>query len=449
MRRRDARGRGLVEQEVGRVRLGDARESRRGPAIEDAAAALAGVGADVDEPVGAPHRRQIVLDHEDRVAGSLQRVERLEQRGAVLRMQPGGRLVEDVDDAEQVGADLRRQPQPLQLAWRERRRAAVEREIAEAERLQRLDARDDIGGDALRRDALFFREVRRAADVERAGVRRAAGGDAARGVGARCGAVVRRRALCAAARPRATFDHIEAPRGRRRKHLRDAIERQSGERADVEPGEGDRERFLLQPLAVACRADRAGHEARHAPFHQRALRRRERVQDVAARAGESAHVRGLGLAAKRGARLGRREPGIDRHRRLLFGEQDPVARLLRQSAPRHVDVDSHRDEDVAQVLPMPRRRPRSDRALADRQRVVGHHQSLGDLVDAAEAMAVRARSLRGVGREILGIEHRLARRVPSGARIEHAQEARDRRHAADRRARSRRAALLLQRDRGR
>jgi hypothetical protein len=91
-----------------------------------------------------------VLDDKDRVAGSLQRVERLEQRSVVLRMQPGGRLVQDIDDAEQVRPDLRCQPQPLQLAGRERRRAAVEREIAESERLQRLDARDDVGGDALR-----------------------------------------------------------------------------------------------------------------------------------------------------------------------------------------------------------------------------------------------------------------------------------------------------------
>ena len=90
-----------------------------------------------------------------------------------------------------------------------------------------------------------------------------------------------------------------------------------------------------------------------------------------------------------------------------------------------------------------------DRPLADRQRVVGDHRALGHLVDAAEAVAARARALCRVRREVLGVEHRLARRIRAGARIEHADEARDRRHAADRRARSGRAALLLQRDRGR
>ena len=84
-----------------------------------------------------------------------------------------------------------------------------------------------------------------------------------------------------------------------------------------------------------------------------------------------------------------------------------------------------------------------------RQRVVRHHRLLGHLVDAAEAVAVRARALRRVRRERLGVEHRLPRRIVAGARVQHAQQVRQRRHAADRRARRRRAALLLQRDRRR
>ncbi len=108
-----------------------------------------------------------------------------------------------------------------------------------------------------------------------------------------------------------------------------------------------------------------------------------------------------------------------------------------------------RDQDVAQVLAVPRRRPGGDRPLADGERGVGNERLLGHFVDAAEAVAVRARALRCVGREVLGIEHRLARRIAAGARIEQAQEARQRRHAADRRACAGRAALLLQCDRGR
>ncbi|MGY4415892.1 hypothetical protein ACVWW4_007628 [Bradyrhizobium sp. LB7.1] len=63
----------------------------------------------------------------------LQPVQRPQQRFGVGGMQACGGLVEHVDDAEQVGADLRRKSQPLQLARRQRRRAALASEIAEAE----------------------------------------------------------------------------------------------------------------------------------------------------------------------------------------------------------------------------------------------------------------------------------------------------------------------------
>ena len=110
---------------------------------------LAGGGADVDDPVGVPHHVELVLDDEQRVAGRLQAVERAQQRLGVGRMQAGRRLVEDVDHAEQVRADLRRQAQPLQLAGRQRRRAALERQIAEAEIEQhRRGARDRSSRDA-------------------------------------------------------------------------------------------------------------------------------------------------------------------------------------------------------------------------------------------------------------------------------------------------------------
>jgi hypothetical protein len=95
------------------------------------------------------------------------------------------------------------------------------------------------------------------------------------------------------------------------------------------------------------------------------------MQHVLARTGEGAHVGRLGLPAQGRARLGRREAGVDRDGRLLVGVEDPVARLLRQLAPRHVDVVAERDQDVAQVLAVPRRRPGGDRALADGERVVG------------------------------------------------------------------------------
>jgi hypothetical protein len=55
-------------------------------------------------------------------------------------MQADARLVEHVQHAHQAGADLRRQPDALRLAARERARAAVEAQIIEADAEQQLEA---------------------------------------------------------------------------------------------------------------------------------------------------------------------------------------------------------------------------------------------------------------------------------------------------------------------
>ena len=258
------------------------------------------------------------------------------------------------------------------------------------------------------------------------------------------------RGPCPRARQRRTLARrIEAALGRRAQHVGDAIERPLRKGADVDARERHAQGLALQALAFALRADGTAQVARDALLHQRAVRRRERVQHIAARAGERALVARLLAAAQRGAGLGRRIARIHRHGWLLVGVEDPVAILLRELAPRTVDVDTERDEDVAQVLSVPCGRPRRDRALADGQAVVRHQRSLGHLDHAPEAVAARACALRRVGREVLRVQHRLVARIRARARIEHAHEARERGDAADRGPRARRSALLLQRDRGR
>ena len=106
-------------------------------------------------------------------------------------------------------------------------------------------------------------------------------------------------------------------------------------------------------------------------------------------------------------------------------------------------------QDVAQILPLPRRGPRCDRALADGERVVRHHGPLGHRVDDAVSFAARAGAFRGVGREGLCRQHRLPRRILPGARVQHAHQVRKGGHAADGGARARGPALLLQGDRRR
>ena len=132
---------------------------------------------------------------------------------------------------------------------------------------------------------------------DRLGVRRTSGAAACaeppaatrRAVSARASARVG-----AAASPRRSSS--KRPVGGRRQQRGDAIERQLRQLADVDAGERHRQRLALEPLAVAHGAQAADHVARHALLHQRALRRREGVQHVLARAHERALVARLRLA---------------------------------------------------------------------------------------------------------------------------------------------------------
>lgn len=152
----------------------------------------------------------------------------------------------------------------------------------------------------------------------------------------------------------------------------------------------------------------------------------------------------LQLALERFAGLRRGQAGIHGGGGRLFSEQDPVALRLRQVAPRDIDVIAQRDQDVAQVLPLPRHWPRRHRTLTDGQRRVGDHGRFGHLVDTAQAMALRASALGRVRRKVFGVQHRLPGRVMASAGIEHADRTGQGGHAAHRGTCTRRAALLLQ-----
>ena len=115
------------------------------------AAALARARADVDDVVGGADRLLVVLDHDQGVALVAQVLERAEQDRVVARMQADRRLVEHVAHALQVAAELRREADALRLAAGERRRGAVEGQVAEAHLLEELqpalDLGDDVAGD--------------------------------------------------------------------------------------------------------------------------------------------------------------------------------------------------------------------------------------------------------------------------------------------------------------
>ena len=353
-------------------------------------------------------------------------------------MQACGRLVEHINHPEQIGADLRRQTQALQFARRQGRRAPIQRQITQSQLLQGRDPRHQVMRDALRGDAFFFRQIGRAPHVRRPFMCRAACCDASCGVLA-CGAATQRRMV-------AIIVCVEVPFGGRPQTFGHPIQRHLRKRADIDASKGDCQGFGLEPLALADRTHRADHEARDALLHLVALRIGEGVQHVFARPHERALIAGLQLAPQCRTRLRSSEAGVDRYRWLLLGKQNPVARFLWQLAPGLVDFVAQGDQNVAQVLSVPSRWPSRDCAFADRQRIVGHHRLRGHCVNTSKAMAIRARTLRCVRREVFGVQHRLPRGIAPGARIQHPQQTRQCGDAADRGPRTSGAALLLQGD---
>ena len=101
---------------------------------------LAGAGTDIDDPVRVPHDIEFVLDDKQRISRGLEPVQRPQQRLGIGRMKSRRRLVQNIDDSEQVGSNLGRQAKPLQFARRQRRCAPFWRQIAEAEIEQHLQA---------------------------------------------------------------------------------------------------------------------------------------------------------------------------------------------------------------------------------------------------------------------------------------------------------------------
>src|ERR1044071_4532178 len=96
---------------------------------DDFAAMDTGAGAEIDNVIGAPHCFLIVLDDHERVPFFPQRGQRFEEPQIIARMQADGRLVQTVENAAQIRAELRRQPDPLRFATTERLRRTAERQV--------------------------------------------------------------------------------------------------------------------------------------------------------------------------------------------------------------------------------------------------------------------------------------------------------------------------------
>ena len=121
-------------------RIGIGSDFRRRADGHHVAAMDAGAGTQIDDQIGRLNGRLVMLDHQHAVAQLFEPAQSFQQHGVVARVQADGRFVEDVANAAQVGAQLRRQANALGLAAGERVGAPVEGQIGQADFRQEIQA---------------------------------------------------------------------------------------------------------------------------------------------------------------------------------------------------------------------------------------------------------------------------------------------------------------------
>ena len=99
---------------------------------------------------------------------SRRRDERRQQLAVVALMEADRRLVEHVQHAGEVRADLRRQPDALPLAARQRGGAAAEREVADADAGEKPQALLNLAEESLGDDRLAVGELQAASNTSSA-----------------------------------------------------------------------------------------------------------------------------------------------------------------------------------------------------------------------------------------------------------------------------------------
>ena len=317
-----------------------------GRALGDHDAAVdAGAGAHVDHVVGLADRVLVVLDHDHRVAEVAEVLQRLEQAVVVPLMQPDRGLVEHVEHARQARADLRGEADPLALAARKRAGIARERQIAEADVLEKAEALVDLLEDPARDLVLLRSELRR--------------------------------------------QGLE-PVGR-------GLDRELGHFADVPAADLDRERLGLEPVAGAGLAGRAREIAAELLLEPGAVglaptplqvRQHALERPLRAVAPDAIVVAELDLLLARAVqdqvphRLGQLFPGRVQARPEMLG--DAVERL--------------------QIISRGRTRPGLDRAVVEAFFRIGHDQRRVHVEAAPEAVAGRTGAVRAVEREQPGLD---------------------------------------------
>ena len=110
----------------------------------------------------------IVFDHQHRITEVTQRFERFDQPLVVALVQTDGRFIEHVEHSTQARTDLRSQTNALAFAAGKGGGIAVEREIAEPDRVEKFQPLHDlaaktVGDQSLRGGRIRSRVPRRSA----------------------------------------------------------------------------------------------------------------------------------------------------------------------------------------------------------------------------------------------------------------------------------------------
>src|SRR5262249_5213384 len=116
-----------------------------GRALEnDLAAALPGAGTDLDDLVGRTNERFFVLDDADGVAATAARGDRVDAAIAVGRVQADRGFIEYIEHVYQARSQGRCQRDALRFAAAQCAKAAVERQIAQADRIEETESSLDL-----------------------------------------------------------------------------------------------------------------------------------------------------------------------------------------------------------------------------------------------------------------------------------------------------------------
>ena len=323
---------------------GRRRDVVRRPLRDHLAPVLARSRPEVDHPVRRAHHLLVVLDHEHGVADVAEPLERVDEPAVVALVEPDRRLVQDVEDADELRSDLRREPEPLRLATGERLRSSVELQVADTDVLEEGQPLAHLLQDAPPDQLLRLRELELVHEAERA----------------------------------------------RDGHLREAVDRELADR--------HREHLRLQPRAVALRAGPEAHVLLDPVARVRGVRLAVAALEVVEEPLEGHRVLPL---APHPVPVRHEDP-------LSAGAvQELVLLLGRELAPGHIQRDlvplrDRLDHRVVEVLAP--ERPRNQCALLDRERRVRDEQVRVDLELRAETGAPRTRPVRRVEGEDARLE---------------------------------------------